>query len=384
MPDDFDIVSDLNEGTADHTISAHDGAQSANGGDAVNVNNQQPRPAPIKQVAVDPEEAPEKPLSLRDQITSAIRAQENTDTPAAASQDGRPRAPNGQFAPKADGQEQVVDPAAAAPSTAAPEGIDPTVFSSLPAETQGFLARTMEDVKVQRQRFAALEPIEQLIAPRIQAWAINRMSPAQALQQLLALSDFATNDTPGFIKYFARENSVDLEELVFGMAVEETPDPKYKALEDQIKELQGFRDNGVREQQQAAHQRTVDSVIAFAGEKGQDGQLLRPYLTELGESWLPYIGMVMQQNPNWTHAQIMQQAYENACWNNPGVRGKMQAAAETAAEAERLRKATERATAARAASASIPSGSPSSPPVAPADAGRSVRDTIRAAIAQHS
>lgn len=388
--DDFDIVSDLADGTADYTVSTH-ANDVQHGGDALDVNNQRPKQqdtVPEPKRVDDPAPEP-KPQSLRDQLTNAIKG-EAADTPAAASQDGQPRAPNGQFAPKPVEGEQPADTPASAPVVAAPQGIDPTVFASLPAETQASLARTMEDVATQQQRIAWLSPLEQVITQeRINAWAMaGGMQPAQAIHQLLALSDFAGRDTAGFIKYIAQENGVDLEELVLGMLDGdggETVDPQIKALQDQIAELQGYQTRTTQEQQQAAHNRTVDEVIAFASEKGPDGKtLLRPYFEELGQSIMPYISMVKSQNPNWPSGQVLQEAYDRACWATPSVRDKMQKAVGETAEAERVRAEAERVARARSASASVRPGVPSAPPAAPNDPSRSLRDTISAAVAAHT
>lgn len=386
MADDIDIVSDLNDGTSvDTTVPAETG-DAAHGNDAVSVNNQNATREPQTTAKVVGETKPvgEKPASIRDLISSALK--DEGATPDGAQQDGRPRNPDGTFAAKTPEEiaaaAPVVDPNAPkpAPAVAAPVGIDPTVFASLPAETQAQLARTMEDVSTQQKRFASLAPIEQLITPRIDAWALNGMQPAQALHQLLALSDFAGKDPGGFIKYIAQNNGVDLEALVLGLT-DEPVDPKVAALEKELNELKGWKDGQTQSQQQAQHRAVVDNVLAFADEKGQDGQVLRPHLSELGESWLPYISMVKAQNPNWTHAQVLQQAYENACWNNASVRGKLQSTADAAATADRLRKEAERVAAARSANVSVRTGAPSAAPVAPNEANRSVRDTIRAAMA---
>lgn len=365
MQTDDDFVSDLNDGSADTGYTpAH--------GDAVQVSAPTPEPKP---------DTAAKPLSLRDQISSALKGEDAT--PPAAQQDGgQPRGPDGKFAPKA--QDQSPDTPPAAPSVAAPQGIDPQVFASLPAETQALLARTMEDVSARQQRFATLEPLEQLITPRIDAWAMNGMSPAQAIHQLLALSDFAGRDPGRFIQYIAQQNGVDLEELVLGMDPPEPVDPRIQALEDRIAELQGHMTGHTQQQQQAMHEQTVNAVVAFAEEKGADGQPLRPYFAELGDAVLPYIDMVKRQNPNWPHAQVLQQAYDTACWAVPSVRSKLQAAASAAAEAEKLREGAKRAEAARAASASAPSGTPTSAPAAPNEPSRSLRETIRQSIAAHS
>lgn len=380
---DPDIVSDLNDGTADHTISAHEGSTS-HGADAVNVNNQAPR-EPVQQAKTvgdaPKDDAAAKPLSLRDQISSALKGE--AETPAAALQDGGPaRNADGTFAPK-PADAGVVEPIAAAP-VAAPVGIDPQVFASLPAETQAHLARTMEDLNGRQQRFASLEPLEQVIAPRLDAWAMNGMQPAQAVHQLLALSDFAGRDPAGFIQYMAQQNGVDLEELVLGMDAGEEVDPRYAALEREIENLKGFAQGQTQQQQQAAHERTVNEVVAFASEKDQSGNALRPHFEELGNAIQPYISMVKSQNPSWPNGQVLQEAYERACWGTPSVRSKLQAVVDTAADAERLRTEAARVESARTASASVRSGAPTSAPAAPNDASRSLRDTIRASISAAS
>jgi hypothetical protein len=377
---DYDMVSDLNEGTPT-TIPAETG-DASHGKDAVQVNNQAPAREPVSQPkTVDPSVEPTKETSVRDLISSALKASD--ETPENAQQgDNRPRNPDGTFAQKPIVPEDTAAPVA--PPVAAPPGIDPAVFTSLPAETQAQLARTMEDVATQQARFARLAPVEQLIDARKDAWALGGMEPAQALNQLLALSDFAGRDPGGFINYFAQNNGVDLEELVLGLEDEAPVDPQLAALQDEIADLKRFKEGQTQQQQQAAHNARVENVIAFANEKGPDGTVLRPYLSELGDTWLPYISMVMAQNPQWSHTQILQQAYENACWNNPSVRNKLQQATSAAAEAERLRRETARVEAARAASASVRAGTPSSPPTPPDATTRSTRDVIRAAIAQHS
>lgn len=383
---DVDFVSDLN-GTGDTTVSVQEGSELAHGDDAVGVNNQNPTREPVAQAkkvkeATTADDAAAKPLSLRDQISSALKSE--GDTPLAATQDGVQRNPDGTFkaaAPAVDPNAPVLEPVVAAPSTAAPAGIDPQVFASLPAETQVQLARTMEGVHASQQRFARLEPIEQLINPRLEAWAMNGTSPAQALGQLLALSDFAGRDVAGFIKYIAQNNGVDLEQLVLDA---EPVDPQYAALRKEIDDLKNSRTAEQQQQQQAAHTSVVSSVAAFAAEAGQDGKPLRPYFAELGSDVLPFISAVKAQNPSWPHNQILQEAYDRACWGTPSVRSKMQAAADAARDAESLRAGAAKVDQARTAGASVRSGVPTTAPAAPNDSSRSLRDTIRASMAAAS
>ena len=386
IENDVDFTSDLN-GTGDTTVSVNEGSVSTSGADVVDQHNQNPQTRePVAQPTQVKDDTTAKPLSIRDQISSALKGE--AETPPAATQDGRARDPaTGQFisqpvagvAPDAQAPvEGQVPPVAAAPPLAAPQGIDPAVFQSLPAETQAALARTMDEVTSRQQQVASLEQVGQLLASRRDAWALNGMTEHQALHQLLALSDFAGRDPGGFIKYMAENNGVDLAELVLG---QEPVDPQYSALQAQIAELQGREQQRAQEQLQAAHNETVNGVVAFASEKGQDGQPLRPYFDELGNEVLPFISAVKAQNPNMPHTQVLQEAYDRACWGSPTVRAKMQAAANAVGEAERLRQGVEKVDRARTASVSVKSGVPSAPPTPPNDVSRNLRETIKASIA---
>ena len=371
MVDDVDIVSDLNNENSTDVVLATDDVQELTR-KSERVERTEPTEGGVK-----------KPLSLRDQISSALKGE--ATTPGAASQDGVARNPDGTFAPRqAVAAPEVPNPTDGAP-IATPHGIDPNVFHTLPAETQVHLARTMDGIGQREQRIAALDQVEQLIAPRRQAWALNGMTESQALNQLLALSDFAGRDARGFIRYMAENTGVNLAELVQAADPAQQLDPNVAALQNQVRQLESQLTGFNTQQQQAAHNNVVQSVIAFASEQGQDGKPLRPYFDELGNSVLPFISMVKDQNPNWSQSQILQEAYDRACWGTPHVRAKMQAAVGAAGEAERLRQAALKVGSARAASVSVKSGAPATAGASPGDKGSmSLRDTIRASIAATS
>jgi hypothetical protein len=125
----------------------------------------------------------------------------------------------------------------------------------------------------------------------------------------------------------------------------------------------------------------VNEIVQFAAEAGTDNAPLRPHFAELGAGVIPYIQQVMAENPALSRRDVLAEAYERACWGTPSVRAKLLATQ----EATRL--AEQRATAARAVAAggSVNGSAPHEGSAAPRDIGNgSVRDTLRAAIAQHS
>ena len=369
---DVDILGDVVDGSLDQSAAP------------VSAPAQQAPTQPV----TDKQDTEVKPVSIRDQISSALKGE--TNTPPSATQDGtRVRNPDGTFAP-ASGSPAAPDDASTsanspggvtAPPAAAPPGIDQQVFNSLPAETQVHLARTMEELNVRQQKLYGHEQIEQLIAPRRQAWALNGMTEAQAVNQLFALSDYAGRDPAGFIQYFAQQQGVDLESLVFDS---DPGDPEILSLKQQVTQLQGQLQGFNSQQQAVAHQNTVSEVVAFFDQKDGNGTALRPYAEKLGDDLVAHIQMVMQQQPNAPREKVLQEAYERACWSNANVRAEMQKASATANEAERLRQHQEKVTKARTAGSSVPPGVPSATTQPANTSTGNLRDDIARAMAAAS
>jgi hypothetical protein len=373
-----DFVSDLNSG-ADEVIPASTGTVDTQRGTEPAVRVEE---AP----KTDTQEKANKPTSLRDQLSSALK-DSDTLTPDAATQGERPRNPDGTYASKpVDAPQADPNTALSAPQNLiqAPQGMSPQeaeVFAKLPAELQTSVARTMESLNEKAARFAGYEQMEQLISPRRQAWAMNGMTEAQAVNQLLALSDFATTKPAEFIQYFAQNNGVDLEALVYD---QDPTDPKYAQLEQQVQTLTSQLSGMTAQQQQAAHQSTIDEIVSFASEAGTDGKPLRPYFEELGTSVLPFIQTVREQNPNMSRVQVLQEAYDRACWGMPSVRAKMQEASAQADRARQIREQQDVASRARRAGTGMSSGVPTTSSADAVSGVRSLRDELRASIASAS
>jgi hypothetical protein len=384
---DIDLTSDIANGDLDNgsqgTVAAAPppaGTVPAQGTDAVH-QNQTPPPA---------KEKPAKGVSLKEQLSAAFRGetgQPTDQTGASTAQDrGDGRTPTGQFAPKAGepggapaGTEQPGQQPAA---VQAPQGIDPQVFNSLPPETQQHVAETMARVEQQAAQYQRYDQLETVIGPRRQAWAINGVSEAQAVNQLLALSDFAGQSPPDFIAWFAGQHGVDLAALAQqGQASDQYIDPVVQELREQVNQLTGQLTHITTGQQQAQHNSLVEITAQFAAETGTDGNALRPHFAELGSGILPYINQVKAEMPHASPREVLSEAYDRACWATPSVRAKVLASQ----EASRL--ADQRATAARAqaAGSSVVGQAPAPGSTAPKVQGEgTVRDHLRAAIQQHS
>lgn len=251
-------------------------------------------------------------------------------------------------------------------------------FNALPPEMQQFVARTTASAETHVNSLREYDQLRQVMTPeRIQAWAVNGQTPAMAHHTLYALSDFATRSPAQFIAWFAAQNGVDIGKL--GEAYV-PPDPALTALQTQLHQVQSQLHQVTQGAQDQALNSTISEIERFATATDDKGVALRPYWNELTAEILPFIQAERAQNPNRSPGDILTAAYDRACWGNPGVRAKMQAAA----DAGRLAELRQQVPAARAAASSV-TGAPAGGPNAANDAGsRSLRDELRHNFAAHA
>lgn len=184
-----------------------------------------------------------------------------------------------------------------------------------------YTRKTQEIAKV-RQGY---QEMERVISPHVQRWALNGMGPAQAMQQLIALSDYATNSPQEFLKYFANLRGIDLNSLV-NPQEEEYVDPQVAVLRQQLAGVQAQLNQTSQVQmqaQQAAQQQqyhqaftvTNDAIENFASQVGPDGKPAYPHFNELEED------MAIEIESG--RASTIHEAYERAKWANPYTRSKL-------------------------------------------------------------
>lgn len=379
---DIDITSDLdgsaNEGALADNVSANQG---------IPQNGQQDHPAAPKGTVhvhdLPVTDKKEGEFNLRDQLSNAFKGEDAAAAAAAATnvppadqqqqapakyegptltQDaqGKWHTPDGAFA--TNEQVSAFEAATAAQANTADRdytsviaGMTPVEqeqFKALPAEIQQYVGRTMDTLNAQAAQYQEYSQLEQLIGPRRQAWAGNAMSPAMAVSQLLQLSDFASTNPKDFVLWFAQQNNVDLDAALDERdAAMQNVDPAVQELRGQVQQLTTMlQQQGQPQPQQQTEM--VNQVNAFALEKDEGGNLKRPYLAQVKDTWPVHIQSLRAANPNMQPAEILQKAYDNACWANPAVRNSMQTEAQRAEQA-----AAAAATAkARAAGSSISGG----------------------------
>lgn len=215
-----------------------------------------------------------------------------------------------------------------------------------------YTKKTQEVARV-RQNYAELDRV---ITPRIQSWAVGGMSPAMAVTQLLALSDFASAKPMEFIQYFAQERGIDLTKLPGAAQQGEQGyvDPQIRQLRDQIEALKRQNEQATteqktrmeaarREQYQNAVNQMAAQIEQFATLTDNKGRLVNPYFNEVEDEVTKLLSAGA--------AATLPDAYKMAIWANPSTRAKMLARTRSIENV----KARARAEAAKRAASSVTS-----------------------------
>lgn len=240
--------------------------------------------------------------------------------------------------------------------------------------------RKTQEIGQVRQRYAG---IDRVIGQRERAWAMNGVSPEQALNQIFALSDFAAEKPEDFIRYFAEQRGIDLGTIGSGASGDQNTqqgyvDPELLAVRRQVQELQRNLQHSQQTEKQRQEQakraayeqqlaRTTEMVNQFASQTDKNGRLLYPFFNELEED----IAIELQSK----RARTVAEAYNNAVWANPSTRAKMLARSRSLENA----KARAKAEAAKRAAVSKPGGNGVAGPSKPTG-DMSIKETMLAAM----
>jgi hypothetical protein len=295
---------------------------------------------------------------------------EEAKTPAEGEEkpsDGRVRGPDGKFVAKATetGQDTPVttETATEAPQEPirVPPGWSPAAkakFAGLDPDIQNEILKREKDFSVGLQdRTNALkryEPLEQVLAPHRQKWAVAGVDEATAVKQLLAASDWLERDPATAIAYLAKQYGLGA--LPTGTAQPQAQpesngqNPQLTALQQELQDLK----------QQIASQSEAGLLSQIEAFKSDPKNL---YFENVREDMAALI--------NAGRAKTLEEAYDKACWMRDDIRPLLQTAQVTKDPAN-VQKA-------KAAAVSI-TGSPAQARVPQTNATSSIEDDIRAAI----
>ena len=331
---------------------------------------QEPEPA-LEVHVVDP--ANEEPVELPEGDSGPARgpdgkfapkeAKEGDDKPVEAKAPVEPTdAPQEPVEPKQEGDKPLTPPIGWSPASKAE-------FAKLPEHLKADIVKREKDIakglEAKALEVKRYQPIEDLIAPRREKWAMAGVDEATALKQLLAASDWLERDPKGALEYLAKQYNVTSAQA--GSQANVTPQqnaisrpsPETASLQQELLSIkeQLYRQN------QAVY---VDQVEAFAANPKN------LYFENVRED----MGILIREG----RAKGLEDAYEKAIWANPEIRAIL-LAEQAAKPANGRAEASEKTRRAIAAGSSV-TGAPGANVAPVVNGSGSVEDDIRAAFAE--
>tara|TARA_R110000787_G_scaffold282669_1_gene394664 strand:+ start:835 stop:1866 length:1032 start_codon:yes stop_codon:yes gene_type:complete len=214
-------------------------------------------------------------------------------------------------------------------TTTAPQSMsakDRESFYALPPDQQSWLSDrvkqqegdyTKKTMELSEQR-KVYDKLEQVIAPRRQALAVNGMDDSTAIGQLFALSDFATENPVGFTQYLFQQRGIPLSALTeSGAGNTAAADPQLTAMQ---REIHGLKDHFARQvEEQRTQQR--DSVSGDI----QSFRADHPFYSDLEPEMIPLVGGFQESQPGLSNQEYLSLAYRAALAVNDEVRARASA-----------------------------------------------------------
>ncbi len=315
---------------------------------ALRGNDPETAPEPVIEAATDPVEAPEKVESARE------------------------RGPDGKFVAKGEeaGQDTPVQdpnaPAEPSPSaTRPPASWTPEAkaqFASLPQAVQAAVAKREQEIdhglRMKDRDVKRYEPLEQVLAPHRQKWAVQGVDEVSAIRSLIAASDWLDRNPAEALAHLAKQYGVNLAQPGEGQALAPQPqgnsqNPEFQALQQELAAIK----------QQMASQSEAGLLSQIEAFRNDPKNL---YFDNVRDD----MAALIQAGK----AKDMSEAYEMACWMRPDIRPLLQQAQIPAPNpAEVARK--------KAAGGSV-TGSPAEPRTITNNPNATLEDDIRAAYAE--
>ena len=269
--------------------------------------------------------------SMDDFMSSAFDDIESQDAPAEAQEAEPVEASEETPEPETDNsdpadKEAESDEPAETQTVTAPQSMsakDRESFYALPPEQQKFIAErakqqeadyTKKTMEIADQR-KAYDKLEKIIAPRRQALAIDGMDESTAIGQLFALSDFATQNPVGFVRYLFQQRGIPLSALTeSGDGNHAAADPQLTAMQREIHGLKDYFTRQTWAQQEQQAQSDATEIQAFANEN--------PFYSDLEEDMIPIVAGFRQSHPGLSNRDYLTRAYKAALAVNDEVRAK--------------------------------------------------------------
>lgn len=232
-------------------------------------------------------------------------------------------------------------------------------WATIPREVQQYLLtkekeanadytrRTQEAAEL-RKRY---EPLDEILRPHEQHWALNGQSPAQVVNQLLAADQFIKQDPYNAVRWLIQQNGLDPQQIVDPDAY--SVPPEVMQLNQRIQGLESTIQRQTAQQQQQLLESKTKEVEMFFDQKSPEGSEVFPFWRDVTGHIEALLPTLMSQNSGASQTELLKMAYDQAVYANPETRKRVQDERERQAFEREKKQAAERAVKAKRAAVSV-------------------------------
>lgn len=236
------------------------------------------------------------------------------------------------------------------------------IIATREAEREGAFTRKMQELSENQRQ---MQELIQTVSPYQQQFALEGKPLPVVLKQMFEWHRVLETDPTNGLIALAQSYGIDPRRLAM-----QAPqvDPYTQQIQQKLDYLQSQLEQRDAQTYEHQYQSLESEVTKFAEQTDANGAPQRPYFLRVSADMQPIAQRLRAENPTASPAEILQEAYERACYADPDVRDALLAKQEAEQEAKRRHEAQAKAKAARRAGASV-TGAPtgSSQPAKPDD-----------------
>ena len=150
-----------------------------------------------------------------------------------------------------------------------------------------------------------------------------------------ALEHGSNEQKMGVLRGMAQMAGVDLASIPPPSEIEKQLAPYTRQIQTLQNQINQQNQQTTSQQDNAINQ----AITVFEAAVGENGSLEHPYFRNVEEDMIILLPQIRQQNPHFSHAEVLKHAYDKSIWANPETRQQLQTQQGKKADEEHKRKA---------------------------------------------
>lgn len=197
--------------------------------------------------------------------------------------------------------------------------LDPAVQAEIAekeAKREKIFNQKMSEFAEAQRRYQA---IDDAFKPYADEWHRAGLSEAQVINQFLAWQQYLDKDPRAAGMALLNSYGIKPQDLIAAQQQGQS-NPQMDAIMKELNGLKGYLQQQQQNQVAQILNSTHNEVEGFRNEKDEGGNLIHPHFDYLYPQIVPIARTLLEQNPQATEREIIDEAYQRAAWSDPRVR----------------------------------------------------------------